>query len=108
MSDYIQVITTTPDRDMAESVAQSLLENRLAACVQITEGVSSYYWWDGKIDSSNECVCTIKTGSHLYEAVEKKIREIHSYDVPEIIAVPITAGSKEYLDWIDKETGSEQ
>ncbi len=106
MTDYIQVITTTPDREMAAAIARSLLENRLAACVQITEGVTSYYWWDGKIDRSDECVCTIKTGSHLYEAVQKKIREIHSYDVPEIIAVPITAGSREYLEWIADETES--
>ncbi len=100
---YLQVITTTDTAAEAEAIAQTLLESKVAACVQITSPVKSYYWWQGKIENADEFVCSIKTTSAQYPNVEDVIKEVHSYDEPEIIAVPITHGSESYLKWIEAE-----
>jgi periplasmic divalent cation tolerance protein len=103
MSEYIQVTTTVAQKEEALAIAEAVLENRLAACVQIVGPITSMYWWDGDIDKSSEYLCIIKSRQDKYGELEKAIRTAHSYDLPEIIAVPITAGSKDYLKWLDSE-----
>ena len=100
MTDAIQVVTTTDNRELAETIARSLIEQKLAACAQISSPIESVYRWQGKIDTSQEWSCTIKTHRAIYEKVEAAIRQLHTYDEPEIIALPIVAGSEGYLDWL--------
>jgi periplasmic divalent cation tolerance protein len=74
--------------------------------VTVGRAAQSFYWWEGNICSEKECLLLIKTKASLYSRLEKRIKKIHPYQVPEIIALPIEKGSPEYLDWLDKETGS--
>jgi periplasmic divalent cation tolerance protein len=101
---FIQVITTSGSRSDAESIANVLLDKRLAACVQIAGPIQSHYHWKGNRETSEEWLCLVKTREDLYQQVENAIKHTHPYDVPEIIAVPIIAGSAEYLKWLEKET----
>ena len=103
MTDYIQVTTTTENRVDADRIAKSLVEARLAACVQIEGPITSTYRWNGRIETSQEWRCVIKTGRDLFEQIDRAIRKIHPYDVPQILAVPILAGSPAYLDWLEGE-----
>jgi periplasmic divalent cation tolerance protein len=100
---YCVVITTCGSNEEGEKLASLIVENRLAACVQIS-GITSYYTWEGELNRDPECKLTIKTRKGIYDQLEKFIKKHHSYDVPEIIQVPIQAGSKQYLDWIDEVT----
>jgi len=102
--EYYQVNVTTPSRDEAGSLGQVLVESRLAACAQVSGPISSTYWWDGHITSASEWLCTLKTTSDRLESLMATVHEMHSYDVPEIIAIPIIAGHPLYLAWIDEET----
>ena len=104
MSDFIQVTTTASTKDEAAKIATALLERRLAACVQVVGPIESRYWWNGKIEQSGEWLCIIKTPRGRYPAVESTIRANHSYEVPEIVACPIEAGSEPYLEWLRSET----
>lgn len=104
MNSFVQVITTTPDRAMAVAIAAELVARRLAACVQVGGPVTSTYRWRGNIETAEEWVCRAKCRAEHFDAVERAIAELHSYDVPEIIAVPIIAGSGRYLDWLAEET----
>jgi len=101
MSDYVQVLTTTGSEEEAEKIASLLVERQLAACVQVVGPVVSRYRWQGEIEEEREWQCLAKTTRAAYEAVEAAIREVHSYDEPEIIATPIVAGSAGYLAWIE-------
>lgn len=103
-SGYCMVITTVPDREEAEKLAQGILENRLAACVQLSE-INSFFFWEGEIQQDDEVSLFIKTTIKRYAELESYIREYHPYDVPEIIQLPITGGSPEYLSWLDATTG---
>ena len=103
MKTYIQVTTTTETKEQAQKIAQHLVETRLAACVQITGPITSIYRWKGTVETANEWLCLIKTREELFEKVETTIKKMHSYETPEIIAVPIIKGSKEYLRWLDDE-----
>lgn len=100
MTDVIQVVTTTADEEDAQRIADALIEQRLAACVQVSGPIHSRYRWQGQIESSREWLCTVKTTLALYDRVEAAIRAIHSYDEPEILALPIIAGSDGYLAWL--------
>jgi periplasmic divalent cation tolerance protein len=104
MPDYIQVVTTTDKREDAERIARELVEQRLAACVQLVGPISSIYRWQGQIETAQEWQCWAKTRRDLYDAVEQAIRVLHPYEVPEILAVPIVAGSAAYLEWLEGET----
>ena len=97
---YIQVVTTISGKVGAEKIADALIKERLAACVQIAGPIKSIYRWKGKIETAKEWVCVIKTKKGLYKKVETTIKKIHPYEVPEIIAVPIAAANKDYLKWI--------
>ena len=97
---FIQVQTTTADRAEAERIASALVERRFAGCVQIVGPIRSYYRWKEQLESSEEWLCIAKTSSDRYKDVEHAIRELHSYETPEIIALPITSGSDDYLSWL--------
>jgi len=103
--DFIQVVTTTEKKGDAEKIARTLVEKRLAGCVQIVGPVVSTYRWKGKIENAEEWLCFIKTRSNLYQEMERLIRAIHPYEIPEIIALPIVGGSSDYLKWLDGELG---
>ncbi|HVK53822.1 MAG TPA: divalent-cation tolerance protein CutA [Burkholderiales bacterium] len=102
-SRYIIVLTNVPDQESAIALAQHLLECKLAACVNILSPCLSMYHWRKKIETANETPMLIKSLSVNFAEIEKAIKEKHPYDVPEIIALPITQGSAEYLAWIDAE-----
>ncbi|MBV9690698.1 MAG: divalent-cation tolerance protein CutA [Ktedonobacteraceae bacterium] len=104
MTDFLEVHTTIDSQEAAQKIAEALVAKRLAACVQISGPITSTYWWQGKIEQAEEWVCTAKTRSELYDQLEQAIRDAHTYDVPEILAVPIAAGNQSYLDWIRHET----
>ncbi len=101
--DYIQVFTTVEKKEDAEKMANVALEKRLAGCVQILGPIKSIYWWKGKIENADEYLCVIKSKKSLYAELEKAIKEIHPYETPEIIAMPIVAGYEGYLKWLDEE-----
>lgn len=103
MGKTIQVITTTETKADAQAIARALVEKRLAGCVQIIGPITSTYWWEGKIKTAEEWLCLIKSRRALYEALEETIREVHPYDVPEILAVPVVAGGRDYPEWLDGE-----
>jgi len=104
MAAYIQVITTVERQEDAERIARHLVENRLAACVQLVGPIASTYRWRGAIESSREWLCLAKSRAELYAEIEAAIRQIHPYQLPEILAMPVIAGSRGYLDWLDQET----
>jgi len=105
MSDAIQVVTTTEKKDHAALIARTLVEKRLAACCQIVGPVTSVYRWQGQIETAEEFQLIAKSRRALYARIEQAIAETHPYDVPEILAVPVADGSREYLAWLDGEVG---
>ena len=100
MGTYIQVTTTTEAKADAQAIANAVVEKRLAACAQVIGPITSMYWWHGKIEIAEEWLCVIKSKEEHYEELEKAIQEAHPYKVPEILATPITRGSKSYLEWL--------
>jgi periplasmic divalent cation tolerance protein len=105
MAEYLQVTTATGSEEEAERISAALIERRLAACVQVIGPISSRYRWQGEIEHEQEWLCLVKTEAPRYEEVEATIRELHSYDEPEILATPIVAGSEGYLEWIGDNVG---
>lgn len=103
MADYIQLFTTTEKKDDAEIIAREAVEKRLAACAQVVGPIKSTYWWREEIEHAEEWLCIMKSRSDLYDELEKAIKSIHPYEVPEIVALPIVSGSRSYLDWLDQE-----
>ncbi len=101
MKEFIVVYVTVSSREEGRTIAKALVEERLAACVNQLPGVRSTYRWEGKIEESAEELLIIKTSQKLFTALEQRVCELHSYAVPEVIAVPIVAGSKPYLQWLD-------
>ena len=100
MTEYVQIVTAAESEEAAEKITNSLLEKRLAACVQIVGPITSTYWWRGKIETAEEWLCLIKSKTGLYEEVERTINELHTYETPEILALPVVTGSRAYLDWL--------
>jgi periplasmic divalent cation tolerance protein len=105
MAEYLQVLTTAGSEQEAEQISAALVERRLAACVQVLGPISGHYRWRGEIERSREWMCLAKTEAERYPQLEAAIRELHSYDEPEIVATPIVAGSKGYLDWLSESLG---
>ena len=93
-------LCTCPDEKIGQSLAQTLVAERLAACVNILPGVVSVYRWQAAIETDNEVLLIIKTTQNLVDALAVRIEALHPYDVPEVICHPITAGNKNYLDWV--------
>ena len=106
MQDYVQVLVSIDDEDKAHDLQRLILKHRAAACVQILGPISSAYWWEGQIEEAQEWLCLAKTRRSEYGRLESLVKQNHPYETPEIIAIPILAGNKEYLEWIDSETKS--
>ena len=94
------VFCTAPDRETSERIAHRLVEKRLAACVSVLDGISSVFHWKGKIETEKETLLLIKTLREQIAAVQDQIEQLHPYEVPEVIAIPITKGSRHYLTWL--------
>ena len=101
---FIVVLTNVPDILLARTIAHQVVDKRLAACVNILPMVQSIYHWQDKIESSSEITLLIKTRHSLYQELEYEIKTLHSYEVPEIIAINISDGLNVYFDWIARET----
>lgn len=102
--DYIIVLTSCNSTEIASLIAEALIGNKLAACVNIVNGVESVYQWQGKIEHDKEILLLIKTRKALFPQLEHTIQELHDYELPEIIAVSIEAGEQHYLNWIKSAT----
>jgi periplasmic divalent cation tolerance protein len=100
VTSFIMVYVTTSSKAEAEKIAQTLLEEHLIACANIIGPVSSHFHWNEKIDSSEEFLMIMKSSACLFERLEGRVRALHSYEVPEVVAVPIVDGSKAYLGWM--------
>lgn len=100
----IVVLITAPSSEEAVKIAKALVEERLAACANIIRDIRSVFRWEGKIEDDSEVLIVIKTREALFEDLEKRVRELHSYSVPEVIALPIVKGSEAYLNWLGEET----
>jgi len=103
MTRYVQVMTTVGEKADADSIARLVVERRLAACAQVIGPLSSTYWWRGEVETASEWLCLMKTERALYEELEAAIRGAHPYETPEVVAIPIEAGSEAYLAWVSRE-----
>ena len=103
---HVAVCVTAPSQAEAEAIGRALVEARLAASVNIVPGVSSLYWWRGAIHEGNEAMLWAKTRAGLVEPLTDKVKALHSYACPCVIALPITGGNADYLAWIDAETAA--
>lgn len=104
--DCLQVVTTTDTREEADRLARSAVEHRLAACAQVVGPVGSTYWWDDEVQTASEWQCVLKTTSARFEELRAHLEREHSYETPEIVALPIVAGGDGYLEWIRRETSA--
>ena len=103
MKSFIVVFTTCASKKEAQNIIGALLKKRLIACANIIGGMKSKFWWKGRIDTAKEILVMMKARAKDFKAIEKMIMRLHSYDVPEIVAVPIAAAGKSYLKWMEKE-----
>jgi periplasmic divalent cation tolerance protein len=104
VTEFYVILITAPSDKEAESIAQGLLEARLIACANVIPGLSSLYWWEGKLEQSREVLLLLKAPKENFETIKEQVKQIHSYIVPEIIALPVLEGDAQYLDWITKVT----
>jgi periplasmic divalent cation tolerance protein len=102
MSQELVVLVTTASKDQAVTIANALVSERLAACVNIIERIESVYRWEGKIVQDSESLLVIKTTDGRYDDLERRVKQLHSYSTPEVIAIKIERGSSEYLRWIEE------
>jgi periplasmic divalent cation tolerance protein len=100
---FVIIFVTASDYDEAKNIGKTLVEERLVACANVIRDVHSIYWWKGEIEESGEALLVLKTKREKVAAVAKRVGELHSYENPEVIAVPISEGKKEYLDWVEEE-----
>ncbi len=100
MTGVVAAFVTGPDRDDLIRLARTLVEERLVACMNIIDGVTSVYRWQSEVRADHEAMGVLKTTGELAEEVAQRVRELHPYDVPEIIFLPVTSGSRPYLDWV--------
>jgi periplasmic divalent cation tolerance protein len=103
METFIQVVTTGEKQEDAQRIARALVEKRLAACAQVVGPVTSTYWWEGRVEVAEEWQCLLKTREDRFDALEQAIREIHPYEVPEIISMPLVQVSPAYREWLRRE-----
>jgi periplasmic divalent cation tolerance protein len=98
---YIVIFITASDKKEARRIAAELIKKRLAACVNIIDGIESFFWWRGKAERAKEALLIVKSKKERLTKIIKTIKAMHSYEVPEIIALPVIAGDEPYLRWID-------
>ncbi len=101
---YLIVYATMPTLQVAKDIAQTLLQEKLVACANLTPNATSLYWWQGEIQEAQEVICIMKTTKANYAAMQKRIVALHPYEVPCIVAMPLTHGNPLFLQWIDTET----
>jgi len=104
--EYSVVFITAPDEEEAARIARIIVEERIAGCVNIVKGIRSIYSWEGKVEDEHEVLMIVKTNRELFTELEKRVKELHSYSVPEIISLPVMEGSPEYLEWLKHELTS--
>lgn len=102
METYLIALVTVPSMDVGREVARALVDRKLAACVNIVPSITSLYTWEGEVCADEEVLLIIKTTESAFDRLASAVKEIHPYDVPEVIALPLAAGSKDYLDWIQQ------
>jgi periplasmic divalent cation tolerance protein len=100
MTEFVVVLVTAGSEEESARLAETVVLEQLAACVNVVGPVRSVYTWKGELQRDDEHLLVIKTRTALYEALERRIRELHSYETPEVIALPVTSGSRAYLDWL--------
>ncbi|MGB8952712.1 MAG: divalent-cation tolerance protein CutA [Candidatus Aminicenantales bacterium] len=103
MSGYYLILSTVPDEQKGQEIARELVRERLAACVTVSPACRSFYWWEEKLTEDTEYMLYIKTKASLYAKLEAKLKALHPYSVPEIIALPIVKGHEKYLSWLNTE-----
>lgn len=108
MTECIQVLISIDSEESARKLQRLLVEQRAAACVQVWGPVYSAYWWEGETEEAQEWICLAKTATEEYDRLESLVKEHHPYNVPEIIALPISAGNEDYLHWVRAETVSQE
>ena len=101
---YTVIFVTASSNKEAHCIAEELIKNRLAACVNIIDNIESIFWWQGKVNKAKEALLIIKTRKSKINSLIKKVSSLHSYKVPEIVALPIFAGNKKYLEWVNEST----
>ncbi len=101
-TEYIMVFVTTANKAEAEKISQALLKERLIACANIVNPVTSFFFWSGKIDRAEECLVVMKSRRDLFLELVERLKGLHSYEVPEVLALPIVEGSTAYLDWMSE------
>jgi periplasmic divalent cation tolerance protein len=106
MTDKVIVLSTCSSREEAKRIARGLVEERLAACVNIVDGVASIYQWHGKVEESEEVMLVVKSRRDLLGRLQERLAGMHSYEVPEAIAIPVVDGLPAYLEWLDRELQS--
>jgi len=104
MPDIIQIVTTIDDREAAERLGRRLVDERLVACCQVVGPIRSIYRWKGKVEEADEWCCVMKTKPSLYRQAEDAIRLLHPYEVPEIVATPVSAALPDYARWVEQQT----
>ncbi|GFK93180.1 Divalent-cation tolerance protein CutA [Fundidesulfovibrio magnetotacticus] len=103
--EFVALYVTAGSREEALRIARALVEERLAACANVLDGVRSLYWWEGKVQDEPEALFVAKTRAELAQRAVERVRELHSYEVPCVVALPVAAGNPAFLDWIAAETG---
>ena len=106
MTNKIIVLSTSSNMEEAEKIARRLVEDHLAACVNVVPGMRSFYRWKGKVEDAAEWLLIIKSSRENFGALEAALGKLHSYEVPEVVAIPVVEGSKNYLNWMEKELGA--
>lgn len=99
---YVMIYITAKDENEARSIGETLVKEKIAACVNIIPSVESIYWWKGSVENEKESVLLVKTREDFVGRVVKRVKELHSYDVPCVDVIPITGGNKNYLEWVDE------
>ncbi len=107
MSEALEVHVTMPNADTARTIGRTLVEERLAACVNVVPGVISIYNWKGALHEEDEVLCLIKTSPERFDRLRARVVELHPYDVPEVMAFAVDDGSRDYLDWVRSSTSSD-
>ncbi len=103
-TEYITVFITAPNEEEAAKISRTIVGEKLAACVNIIRSVRSIYRWQGRVEDESEVLMVVKTKRTLFDRLQKRVKELHSYAVPEIIGLPVIEGSKQYLEWLGQET----
>ena len=101
---HLFVYMTAPDKSTAGRIAKTLVQERLAACANVLDGAESIYWWQGRLEEAKEAVCVFKTTQKIFPAFTARAKQLHPYETPCIVALPISSGSAPFLRWIEEET----